>query len=235
MDATRFDQFGRWSGVISTPDGEIRVDPAICQGIKDRSWGNRILGEPESGGAPAAGPPSSFFLWAPIAWEDHVTHAIFFEDERGEALVNEGIVAPLYPSEAAVPAVQDGLDRRMARVAHRIAYRPGTRLARSAEIDLVDHDGAVRTLVLEPLLKFQMKGLGYVHPTRGHGRWQGELVVGAESFDPADLDPLETPNLHTQLLVRAHDGERTGLGVLEQFCRGPYAPAGFKALLDGAT
>jgi hypothetical protein len=30
MDATRFDQFGRWSGVVHHPDGEIRIDEAIC-------------------------------------------------------------------------------------------------------------------------------------------------------------------------------------------------------------
>lgn len=233
MDATRFDQFGRWHGVISTPDGEIRVDKAVCHGIKDRSWGHRQVGEPETGGAPAAA-PSSFFLWTPIAWDDHITHAIFFDNERGEPLINEGVTAPLYPSEAAIPAVQDGRDRRLAHVAHRLAYHPGTRLARRAEIDLMAHDGAVRTLRLEPLLKFQMKGLGYVHPKWGHGRWQGELAVGCESFDPAALHPLETPNLHTQLLIRAYDGDQTGLGVLEQFCRGPYAPAGFTDLLDGA-
>jgi len=29
MDATRFDQFGRWSGVVRHPDGEIQVDASI--------------------------------------------------------------------------------------------------------------------------------------------------------------------------------------------------------------
>ncbi|MBA1993732.1 hypothetical protein HLX74_24365, partial [Escherichia coli] len=39
MDATRFDQFGRWHGVIRHPDGEIKVDDHTCYGTKDRSWG----------------------------------------------------------------------------------------------------------------------------------------------------------------------------------------------------
>ena len=30
MDATRFDQFGRWSGCVRDPDGEIKVDEAVC-------------------------------------------------------------------------------------------------------------------------------------------------------------------------------------------------------------
>ena len=36
MDATRFDQFGYWSGVVTHPDGEIKVDEAVCHGTKDR-------------------------------------------------------------------------------------------------------------------------------------------------------------------------------------------------------
>ena len=54
MDATRFDQFGRWSGVVRHPDGEITVTEEMCHGTKDRSWGVRGVGEPETGGAPKA-------------------------------------------------------------------------------------------------------------------------------------------------------------------------------------
>lgn len=234
MDATRFDQFGRWSGWVKGPDGEdIVVDPAVCLGTKDRSWGVRTVGEPESGGAPNT-PGSFFFLWAPLFWEDHISHAIFFDGARGEALVREGFTAPLYGAEAEVPGVEDGRVDRKATARHRIAYHPGTRLARHAEIDLVDHDGPTRTISLEPILKFQMKGLGYGHPEWGQGRWKGDLAVGGESFDPRQLDPLEPWHLHTQQLVKASDGARAGVGVLEQIVIGPYAPAGFEQFLDGA-
>lgn len=234
MDSTRFDQFGRWSGVVRTPDGEIQVNDDLCMGTKDRSWGVRRVGEPEGGGAP--NPPGGFFfLWAPLIWDDHISHAIFFDGPRGEALVREGIVAPQYASEGAIPAgVEDGLDQRMATARHRVAYVPGTRLAASAEIDLVPLDGPIRTISLDPILKFQMKGLGYGHPVWGQGMWKGELEIGSESFDPRQVDPLAPENLHVQQVVRATDGERTGIGVLEQVCIGPYAPAGFTAMLDGA-
>ncbi|MFI4975531.1 MAG: hypothetical protein ACHP84_13405 [Caulobacterales bacterium] len=233
MDATRFDQFGRWSGFVRHPDGTIVVDPATCHGTKDRSWGVRRVGEPEQGGAPVH-PGGAFFLWAPLFWDDHISHAIFFDGQRGEALVREGIQAPLYASEAEVPGVEDGRDQRMATARHRVAYVPGTRLAKSAEIDLVDLDGATRTIALEPILKFQMKGLGYGHPTWGQGMWKGELEIGGESFDPRQLDMLAPENLHVQQVVRAGDGTKTGIGVLEQVCIGPYAPAGFTQFLDGA-
>lgn len=233
MDATRFDQFGRWSGTVRSPDGEIKVIEEVCHGTKDRSWGVRGVGERDVGGAPTM-PQGICFVWAPLFWDDHISHAIFFDGQKGEALVREGIVAPLYASEAEVPGVEDGRDQRMATARHRIQYHPGTRLARAAEIDLVDHDGAVRTIALEPILKFQMKGLGYGHPEWGQGMWKGELASGHESFDSRQLDPLTPWHLHTQQVVRASDGVRQGIGVLEQVCIGPYAPAGFTEFLDGA-
>ena len=88
---------------------------------------------------------------------------------------------------------------------------------------------------MTPLLKFQMKGIGYAHPEWGHGMWKGELAIGHESFDPKrQLNPLEAPNLHTQQVVKASDGTQAGVGVLEQICIGPYAPGGFTEFLDGA-
>ncbi len=179
-------------------------------------------------------PEGAFFLWAPLVWDDHISHAIFFDGPRGEALVREGIVAPLYASEAEVPGVEDGRDQRMATARHRVKYVPGTRLAKSAEIDLVDLDGGIRTIAMEPILKFQMKGLGYGHPQWGQGVWKGELEIGSESFDPRELNMTAPENIHVQQVVRASDGKRTGIGVLEQVCIGPYAPAGFTDFFDGA-
>jgi hypothetical protein len=232
MDATRYDQFGRWSGTIRLPNGEIAVDERICLGIKDRSWGVRRFGEPEPVGP--LGTHRPLFLWAPIFWNDHVTHAIFFDDKDGNPLVREALEAPVYADANAVPGIEDGRDRRMATALHRVKYRIGTRHASSAEIDLVETGGAVRTLRLQPMLKFLQKGIGYGHPKWGHGLWRGELSVEHESFDPEAVDPLAIENIHIQQVVRASDGIREGVGILEQFIIGPYAPAGLEGLLDGA-
>lgn len=234
MDATRFDQFGAWEGVIHTPEGDIRVDPSVCRATKDRSWGIRGVGKPETDGPPRE-LSGFFFLWAPLFWDDHITHAIFFDGARGEPLIREGLTAPLYSAEADIPGVEDGRVERMATALHRVTYHPNTRLAQYAEIDLVGLDGNIRTISLEPTLRFQFKGLGYGHPHWRQGNWHGELVTGHESFDPATLDLLQAENVHVQQVVKASDGERTGLGVLEQVVIGPYAPAGFQALLDGAS
>ena len=233
MDATRFDQFGRWSGVVHTPEGDINVEESSCHATKDRSWGVRNVGERPTGGAPMT-PGGICFVWAPLIWDDHISHAIFFDGAQGEPLVREGLEAPLYATEAQIPAVEDGLVERMFTARHRISYHQGTRLASHAEIDLVNLKGDTRTITLEPILRFQMKGLGYGHPEWGQGFWKGELATGFESFDPEAIDLLAPEHIHVQQVVRASDGQRQGIGVLEQIVVGPYAPAGFTELFDGA-
>lgn len=229
MDATRFDQFGRWTGTVVTPDGELTVDEHTWRGTKDRSWGIR-----SSGTQPAAAPgdlQGIFFLWAPIVWDDHVSHAIFFDDPSGGPLVREALTAPVFATAEEVSNAST--TTMMATTAHRVSYRPGTRYASSAEIDMVASSGSIRTIHLEPRLRFQMKGLGYTHPTWSHGGWHGELAVHGESFVIDDLDPLAFENIHVQQIVTATDGDRMGIGVLEQACIGPYAPAGFTDINDG--
>lgn len=232
MDSTRFDLFGRWDGWVKDPEGEIAVDGKTCRGTKDRSWGVRNVGEPASGGAPVM-PKGICFVWAPLFWEDRITHAIFFDGEKGEPLVREGLVAPLFAGPESVPE-GGALDTRMATARHRIKYHAGTRLARSAELDLVPHEGETETITMEPILRFQMKGLGYFHPTWGQGMWKCELAIGHESFDPRQIDMLAPENLHVQQVVRVRSGARQGIGVLEQVCVGPYAPGGFTQFFDGA-
>lgn len=232
MDATRFDQFGRWSGTVVHPDGEFNVDPEKWLGTKDRSWGMRGVGEPETGGAPVTG-RQAFFLWAPLIWDDHISHTIFFDGPHGEPLVREGLTAPLFGSEDEIPSDLIGTDTKMLTARHRVSYHPGTRLASACELDLVPLEGDIRTISLEPGLRFQMKGLGYGHPKWKQGAWIGELEIGSESFDPAELDLTRPENLHVQQIVRATDGSRTGIGVLEQIAIGPHSPSGLTGALEG--
>jgi hypothetical protein len=233
MDATRFAQFGRWSGTVSHPDGEYSVRESTWRGTKDRSWGVRPVGERVVVGAPTM-PDGIFFLWAPLQWDDHITHAIFFDDAEGRPIVREGIVAPLFGSEDEIPDELADVATPMAGALHRIEYRPGTRWARRAELDLIAASGDVRRITMDPELRFQFKGLGYGHPAWAQGMWKGELALGGESFDPLELDPLAPENIHVQQVVRVTDGERTGIGALEQLAIGPYAPAGFTEWFDGA-
>ena len=233
MDATRFDQFGAWSGTVRTPEGDISVNPAECRATKDRSWGVRPVSLPESPGAPVV-PAGMFFLWAPLFWKDHVSHAVFFDGPGGEPLFREALTAPLYASVNAVPDAADAVVERMAGATHKVAYHANSRLAKHAEIELHGLAGERREISLTPMLRFQMKGLGYGHPDWRHGLWHDELALGRESFDPAVLDLLAPENIHVQQVVRARDGSGEGMGVLEQVSLGPYAPAGLTSYFDGA-
>lgn len=232
MDATRFDQFGAWSGSLRTPEGDIQVSNRTCRATKDRSWGIRPVGQQVPHGAPSM-PAGFFFLWAPIFWSDHASHAIFFDGSRGEALFREALTTPLYGIEEDMPEPSDAEIEPMRRATHRVHYHANTRLAKRAEIDMTDLSGQRRSIELEPILRFQMKGLGYGHPKWRHGVWHDELALGSESFDPRSLDLLALENVHVQQVVRAKDGENSGMGVLEQMAIGPYAPAGFTEFLDG--
>jgi len=234
MDSTRFAQFGRWSGRIGYGGRTLRVESERVLGTKDRSWGIRPVGEPEAGGAPARSLPQVFFLWAPIHWRDRFTHFLVFEDERGRPWHRDGMIVPAYAAPGEIPGVEDPGVESLASLGHRLRYEKGTRRAASAELTLVRASGERLEIALEPLLRFQMKGLGYLHPEWGHGRWQGELAVGGESWKADELAPLVLENAHIQQVMRARMGGEEGVGVLEQLCLGPHATYGFESLLDGA-
>ncbi len=234
MDATRFAQFGRWTGTVSYPGGELIVDNETWRATKDRSWGIRPVGERLQVGAPHP-LGSFFFLWAPLHWDDHISHAVFFDGPKGEALIREALTAPLHKAAEDVPAETEDVATVMATAVHRLDYTPGTRWIEAAELDLIDLHGVVRTITLTPGLRFQFKGLGYGHREWGQGMWKGELAVGGESFDPDSLDPLSPDNIHVQSIVEATDNTgRRGIGALEHMIIGPYQPYGFNQILDGA-
>lgn len=224
-DATRFNQYGRWSGQITVDGRVIDVDPAACLGVKDRSWGVRILGAPETPGPIA--PTRPRFLWSQIFWPDHVTHSLAFDDSEGNALVRDAARTPLYDTEEAVVGVEDPRTQRLTLVRHDVDYQPGTRWTEASEVETRDEEGTSRVLRLEPMLRFQQRGLGYGHREWPHGEWRGELSLKHDQFRPADLDPLVKQNVHVQHLVRASDGVNEGIGILEQFIVGGFSPAGF--------
>jgi hypothetical protein len=230
MDVTRLTQWGAWEGVLEA--GGRRHDLSVERhpGCRDRSWGVRPVGEREAG---APGPPPQFFwLWAPLHFDAFCTHLAVNEEADGR---------PWHASGARVGLLAPGADpadparvEPMARVAHRVRWQPGTRRARTATLELVPHAGDPLVVELEPLLTFPMSGLGYLHPERGHGTWQGELAVTAESVELAALAPLDPRAIHVQQLCRARLGPHQGSGVLEQLVIGPHAPSGLTGILDGA-
>jgi len=226
MDSTRLTQFGFWEGYIRFGAEELSIFPDRTPGSRDRSWGVRPIGEPD-GGAPGL-PPQFFWLWAPLHFDHRCTHAAFNEDAEGRRWHASGSIAPAGRLDESAP-------ESMASVDHRVRWQPGTRRAAGAEITLGPHGQPPVVVSLEPVLTFQMRGLGYLDPEWGHGMWKGKDVVDGVTWTLADLDPMDPRHIHVQQLCRARIGDEEGLGVLEQLVIGPHAPSGFTSILDPAS
>ncbi|WP_285030002.1 hypothetical protein [Mycolicibacterium sp. lyk4-40-TYG-92] len=227
MDATRATQWGTWTGTLVVDGKAVDLKGGI-PATKDRSWGTRRIGR-LSDGAPEA-PPEVLFLWSPIHFDDECFHQLTFENPDGSQWAHEGLVIPkIAPGTQVVAAAAE--PTRFARVEHHIEWRPGARRAKRATLLTHGLDGTVDEMHLEPLMTFQMKGIGYGHPTWSHGRWHDELAVGGEYYDVESEDPLRPENLHVQQLVQATWRGKTGLGVLEQIMLGRHHRYGFNTYL----
>ncbi|KPM50965.1 hypothetical protein ACG83_36445 [Frankia sp. R43] len=255
MDVTRATQMVSWSGQLTVGGQSIQLtatgsdaagdggdgdgiggDCAGGDGVvgvvgtKDRSWGVRGLGDPIPA-APRRMKPQTFFLWAPLNFADECLHYTVMEDENGRPWTETAAVLPVLGAGDPVfgPEADLGI-RRLRGVRHDVRWAAGLRRSEGATLLL----GPGESVELEPLRTFRMKGVGYLHPVWGHGRWHGELVVGAETHKESELDTLAPDCIHVQQVMRARWGDRTGLGVLEQLVIGPHAPSGFRKLFDGA-
>ena len=214
LDVTRATQLGSWSGWLETPRGHLVLDDDV-RGTKDRSWGIRPVGEPLPG--PSQRSPQLCFLWAPLHFDEGGLHFMAFNDARGRPISRSVVRMPL-SGEA-----------RGAEGSLHVVMESGTRWMRGATLH-VDNE----KVTLTPLLRFQMRGVGYSHPLYGHGRRHPAPLVAGEVLELDALDPLDFPNVHVQHVVRAQRGDEVGIGVLEQFVIGPYEPCGLEGLLDGA-
>ncbi|MDY7103764.1 MAG: hypothetical protein S0880_21485 [Actinomycetota bacterium] len=235
MDYTRLTQFGTWSGHVVVEGERIEITPDTFVGSRDRSWGIRNIGE-RDGGAPPTALPQFFWLWSPIVFDDACVHFDVQEDGDGRRWHQNGAIAPRFAADDDGNGDGDGgtaVDHAVD-VSWEIDWRPGTRRAGRAAIDLTMLGGEIHRIELEPLVDFQMLGIGYFHPEFSHGSWVGEEAVGVGRWKLDELDPTELHHLHVQALCTARWGDRVGTGVLEQLAIGPHAPSGFAGLNDGA-
>lgn len=233
MDSTRATQFGDWEGSLTVAGERLEVAPGSLLGTRDRSWGVRPVGERE-GAAPAAADPQFFFLWAPLRFPGRCVLFQVNEDSEGRAWHANGVVTPLVDGSADALESASARIETLASVGHDVRWRKGTRHAERARLVLVPAVGACAAIDLEPLLRFQMRGLGYLDPEWGHGVWKGDHAVSGDCWLLDELDVMDPRHVHVQQLCRARwDGEE-GVGILEQLVIGRHVPSGFHGLLDAA-
>jgi hypothetical protein len=225
MDVTRMTQGGQWHGRI-TAAGHVH-DLAGWRGTRDRSWGVRPIGAPEPQAVQPPVPPQFFWLWTPTAFDDW--HLFFHsnDDEHGRPWNRAGVLVRL--KDGAEFALEDA---RMA-----LAFRPGSRHAGAARLEARLPDGTPVSVDFSIGDNFMMRGIGYGHPSRGHGMFQGDGVVAHEVIDLAGVDPANPMNAHVQGLAEARlvigsAAPVVGCGLFEQLMIGPHAPSGFRELFD---
>jgi len=239
MDVTRLDQFGFWQGVIRYDGKELVVNGDTTFGIKDRSWGIRPVGEAYTGGAPIDSFQPTHFIWCPIHWENRCTLVGLFEDGTGHQWHTDQVILPTraasFDDPAGAPPIHNPeMEVWDGKAGHQLTLQKGTRRASEAIIRMNDKSGEHLEISLQPKLLFRLKGIGYMHPEWGHGKWKGELAIAGESWACDDVDPLALENLHIQQVVVARCGDEVGYGVLEQMHIGPFEPYGLKDWFDGA-
>lgn len=226
MKYTRLTQLGRWNGWIEIDEVRHEIVRDEFFGSRDRSWGIRGIGERVQMGAPALSPPQFYWLWAPVCFDDFGTVFDVNEYSDGERWHQSGALLLGPDTIKHAHAVNYSYD-----------WEPGTRRAYSFELTYSFADGSTR-LQFEPLVHFQMVGLGYLSPEWGHGVWKGEIATGGDRFTVPVDNPMDMTNLHTQTLCRvtATDVAGTihqGVGVLETLVLGPHKPSGFTGFDDG--
>jgi hypothetical protein len=223
MDYTRLTQFGSWSGTIECAGERIAVGDDVW-GSRDRSWGIRPVGEPHGYGAPV-GPTQFFWLWAPVNFPTMSTHFDVNEYSDGRRWHEVGAIAPV-----------NGHLSMMRAVDWSVHWRPGTRWADSFEYQLIGWNDERHRVVLTPRYEFMMRGIGYGHPTHGHGTWQGETMVAGERLALPIPDACQPDTIHVQAICDAmytspSGHVEQGIGILEQLAIGPHS-SGLTGLLD---
>jgi hypothetical protein len=222
MDYTRLTQNGHYSGWVEV-DGKRHALAPGAVGTRDRSWGVRSIGAPDAQPVVPAAAPSFFWQWTPLNFADR---SVFFHlnaEANGHPWNTRAVICP----DGAGP--EGFVETSLATM--QTVLTPGTRHAASATLTIPVPGEAPVTIVFEPRTKFQMRGIGYIHPKWGHGRYQGELVVEREDIVLEGLDPNAFENLHIQAiskvtLSQAGHAPQEGLGVFEQLIIGAYAPLG---------
>ena len=85
FDTQRLAQTGFWSGTLSVGGVDLAVTPDHCRGTRDRSWGVRPVGEPETDGI-RQGELVLGGMWNyfPMQFDDHAIMYICHERDDGE-------------------------------------------------------------------------------------------------------------------------------------------------------
>jgi hypothetical protein len=222
FDITRLTQNCVWDGWIDVAGKRIDVTADQWRGTRDRSWGIRPIGPRETTAAPD-GQGGFYWLWAPVNFDDM---NVLFD-------VNENPAGSRWHENAMVAGAT--VDATTHNGTHRYSttWRPGTRHADGFEFTMNFDNREAVTVELTSALTFYMQGIGYTHPTWGHGFFVGPDERTHDQLVLAEVNERDPFCQHVQILSRATRNDvATGWGILEMLIMGPHAPSGFVEPLD---
>ena len=186
MDSTRLTQHGRWKGKIGFQEEQIIIDPETYMGSRDRSWGIRPVGLPDSQPLSPVQIPQFYWLLCPANFKEFASHTFFVDDEKGNPISSHAVI-------------QKKQTDVLVNLSKEVIYKPGTRRVSKATFVAESSDGTQVKTVIEPKYNMFMCGLGYMHPEWGHGHFKGE---NESLYDFYDLksDPHDPPFLLIQAI-----------------------------------
>jgi hypothetical protein len=230
MDYTRLTQCGRWEGWLDFQGSRMELKPGTHVGTRDRSWGVRPVGAPDSQPTPGAARQFCFY-WAPLNFDDCVTywHTKDLSDGFPHPRARSGVIQM---TDGSAPCAFE-------QTTYSTVLMSGSRHAKFARIDMQDANGQCHGIEIERQFEFFMPGLGYGHPEWGHGRDRGIMDVGFDSYEIDKINRKDPAFAHVQAfshttLTTADGKVRKGRGILEQVVFGPHAPSGLTGLFDVA-
>jgi len=224
LDSNRYAQLGRYEGTLRVGGETYTVTPDRFQGVRNRSWGVRPIGERPAPGIAATVERSAGFFhqWRPMQFDDFMIKVFVEEDENGTRTMEES-----------VKIWNQGIDRPhepMGRPELEFEYIPGTRELARALIRLTPPGAEpleVRTTPLRTV--YLMAGSGYIPVDGwGHGVFQGDLKVEGLTYDVGDPAVRKQYAMLNETLSRFElsTGE-VGYGMHENLVTGVYHPHGF--------
>lgn len=225
FDTQRLAQTGTWTGSLEVSGERIPVTPDRCWGNRDRSWGVRPVGEPETGGI-REGDMVLPGMWNyfPMQFDDHAILYICHERDDG--------VRPLVQAERVWSDPDRGIDD-LGPSEHEHRLEPGTRVVRSSVIRFPEAGIEIECEVL--LTNYVSVGTGYgIDADWRHGMYHGpDPVVQGLVLDVDEVKGIAGYGLVDHLARFSYD-ERVGYGLLEQGFFGPYRRYGMTDGLMGS-
>jgi len=179
-------------------------------------------------------PSSVGRIWADAGLKPHIVKGFkVSNDPLFEEKVTDIVGLYLDPPDRAV-VLDASRVHRGDRAEVEIAWQSGTRWAERITTRLHRWEAPTVEISYEPILRFQMSGIGYLHPEWGHGMWRKELDVTRDQIVLNEVDPESITGIHIQALSVARWGDRVGIGTVEQMVLGTHTPTGLSGVVNGA-